>query len=59
MNLKKKRKLANELLELENKCQSGDDLADNLVKMTQITETLSLDEIFELAEYMEEITCKV
>lgn len=59
MNFKKKKELANKLLELESKCQSEENLADNLTKMTQITETLSLDEILELAEYMEEVTCKV
>lgn len=59
MNLKKKKELANILFKLENECQLGKDLTENLAKMTRITETLSLDEILELAEYMEEVTCKV
>jgi hypothetical protein len=59
MNLNKKKELASILFKLENECQLGKDLTENLAKMTRITETLSLDEILELAEYMEEVTCKV
>lgn len=53
MKDKEKEKIAQEIIELELKCQEDkDNLNIYLQKMTELTENLSLEELLEIDEYI-------
>lgn len=53
INNKKLQKIASDIWDLEQKCQNNDNISENLQKMTNITEGLSLKDIFLIADILE------
>lgn len=56
MTQKEKIELANKFLNLEVKCRYGINVPENMESMTKLAENLSLEDLFELANYMENMT---
>lgn len=54
MTNKEKNKIAIQIIEIENECQSGNNISKNLDKMTELVKHLSFQELIELNIYMEE-----
>jgi len=53
MNQKKIFKLASEIYNLEKKCQNGENVSENMKKMTELCKSLSLEELLQLDEALE------
>ena len=53
MDEKELKHYASKIKKLENQCQNGKDVSENMMKMTKLFESLSLDEMFQLMEYIE------
>ena len=43
-------KIATRMIELENECQSGINISENMKKMTKLMESLSFEDLFQLEE---------
>ena len=54
MTNKEKNTIAQKLMELEQECQKGNNISENLSKMDEVIRPLSIQEIIELDAYMEE-----
>ena len=50
---KKLVKIANQILECEKKLQVGENMNENLEKMDRLTNSLTLDELWEVNAYLE------
>ena len=50
---KKLLKIANQIYSLEQKCQAGDNVLENIDKMEKLIESISPEELFEIDEYLE------
>ena len=50
---KKLKKIASDIWDLELRCQRGENISENLEKMTNMTEKLSLADIFLLADILD------
>lgn len=50
---KKLKKIASDIWDLELRCQNGENISENLQKMTDMTEKLSLQDILLLADILE------
>lgn len=51
---KKLVKVANQILECEKKLQAGENMNENLDKLEKLTNSLSIDELWEVNLYLEE-----
>lgn len=51
---KKIKKLAEQIFILEKECQLGNNVQENMNKIEQLTQTLSLDEMLEVDTYIME-----
>lgn len=51
---KKLVKIANQIISLEKKLQAGENMAENMKKLEDITLSLSPEELFEIDEYLTE-----
>lgn len=51
---KKLVKIANQIISLERKLQAGENMAENMKKLEDITSSLSPEELFEIDEYLTE-----
>ena len=51
---KKLVKVANQILALEEKLQAGENMNENLDKLEKLTNSLSMDELWEVNAYLEE-----
>lgn len=51
---KKIKKLAEQIFILEKECQLGNNIQENMNKIEQLTQTLSLDEMLEVDTYIME-----
>lgn len=49
------KEISKEILNLEQECQEGNNIPENLKKMEQIANKLSLKDLFKLAEIMEDL----
>ena len=47
-------RVANQIYDLELKIQKGENLTENMEKLEKLTESLSLNELFEVTTYLEE-----
>ena len=56
MTQKEKIELANKFLNLEVRCQYGINVPENMESMAKLTENLSLEDLLDLAEYIEDIS---
>lgn len=54
MTNKEKNTIARKLMELEQECQKGNNISENLSKMNKVIEPLSIQDLIELDAYMEE-----
>ena len=54
MTNKEKNTIARKLMELEQECQKGNNISENLSKMNKVIEHLSIQDLIELDAYMEE-----
>ena len=54
MKTKEKNTIARKLMELEQKCQKGNNISENLSKMDEVIKPLSIQDLIELDAYMEE-----
>ena len=54
MTNKEKNTIARKLMELEQECQKGNNISENLSKMNKVIEHLSIQDLIELDVYMEE-----
>ena len=54
MTNKEKNTLARKLMELEQECQKGNNISENLSKMDEVIKHLSIQNLIELDAYMEE-----
>ena len=54
MTNKEKNTIAQKLMELEQECQKGNNISENLSKMNKVIEPLSIQDLIELDAYMEE-----
>ena len=54
MTNKEKNTIARKLMELEQECQKGNNISENLSKMDEVIEHLSIQDLIELDAYMEE-----
>ena len=50
------RKIAKKIWDLEQECQSGNNVSKNLKEMENISEGLDLEELLYIAAYLEETT---
>ena len=50
---KKLVKVANQILECEKKLQIGENMNENLKKIDQLTKRLTIEELWEIDEYLE------
>ena len=48
------KKLANHIWELEQECQKGNNISNNLTKMQEIADNLSIADFINLTLYLEE-----
>ena len=46
-------KIATRMVELENECQSGINISENLKEMTGLMESVSFEDLFQLGEIIE------
>lgn len=51
---KKLIKIANQIVGIENKLQSGENMSENIAKMDKLVESLSPEEFWEVNTYLEE-----
>lgn len=51
---KKLIRIANQIYVLEEKLQRGENMAENMVKLENLTESLSQEELWEVNAYLEE-----
>ena len=51
---KKLIRVANQLFVLEEKLQKGENIAENMDKMEELTNSLSQDELWEVNKYLED-----
>ena len=51
---KKLVKVANQIIELEKKLQAGENMNENLDKLEKLTNSLSMNELWEVNAYLEE-----
>lgn len=51
---KKLVKVANQIIALEEKLQAGENMNENLDKLEKLTNSLSMDELWEVNAYLEE-----
>ncbi len=51
---KKLIRVANQIYVLEEKLQRGENMAENMVKLENLTESLSQEELWEVNAYLEE-----
>lgn len=51
---KKLIRVANQIYALEEKLQAGDNMAENMKKMEELTSSLSQDDLWEINKYLEE-----
>lgn len=54
MTNKEKNTIARKLMELEQECQKGNNISENLNKMDEVIKPLSIQDLIELDAYMEE-----
>lgn len=54
MTNKEKITTARKLMELEQECQKGNNISENLSKMDEVIASLSIQDMLELDAYMEE-----
>lgn len=54
MTNKEKNTIARKLMELEQECQKGNNISENLSKMDEVIKPLSAQDLIELDAYMEE-----
>lgn len=54
MTNKEKNTIARKLMKLEQECQKGNNISENLNKMNEVIEPLSIRDLIELDAYMEE-----
>ena len=54
MTNKEKNTIARKLMELEQECQKGNNISENLSKMDEVIGHLSIQDLIELDVYMEE-----
>ena len=54
MTNKEKITIARKLMELEQECQKGNNISENLSKMDEVIRPLSVQDLIELDAYMEE-----
>lgn len=54
MTNKEKNTIARKLMELEQECQKGNNISENLNKMDEVIKLLSIQDLIELDAYMEE-----
>lgn len=54
MTNKEKNTIARKLMELEQECQKGNNISENLSKMDEVIASLSIQDMLELDAYMEE-----
>lgn len=54
MTKKEKQELARKIMELEQECQQGNNISENLSKMDEVIRPLSIQDLIELDAYMEE-----
>ena len=54
MTNKEKIIIARKLMELEQECQKGNNISENLSKMDEVIASLSVQDMLELDAYMEE-----
>lgn len=54
MTNKEKITIAQKLMELEQECQKGNNISENLSKMDEVIASLSIQDMLELDAYMEE-----
>ena len=54
MTNKEKNTIARKLMELEQECQKGNNISENLSKMDEVIGQLSIQDLIELDAYMEE-----
>lgn len=59
MKQEKLKILASELWNLEQKCQNGEEISENMDKMMNIANKLSVTELLQLADFMESSNCKI
>ena len=59
MKQEKLKILASELWNLEQKCQNGEEISENMDKMMNIANKLSITELLQLADFMESSNCKI
>jgi hypothetical protein len=53
MNNKELKKIAKEITILEQKCQNGENISENLVLMEELVSKLSIEDLLELSLLME------
>lgn len=53
MNNKELKKIAEEITVLEQKCQNGENISENLVRMEKLVSKLSIEDILELSSLIE------
>lgn len=53
MNNKELKKIAKEITILEQKCQNGENISENLVLMEELASKLSIEDLLELSLLME------
>ena len=53
MNNKELKKIAKEITILEQKCQDGENISENLVLMEELVSKLSIEDLLELSLLME------
>ena len=51
---KKLIKIANQIIDLEQKLQSGENMNENIQKLEKLTSSLSQNELWEINNYLEE-----
>lgn len=54
MTNKEKNTIARKIMKLEQECQKGNNISENLSKMNKVIEPLSIQDLIELDAYMEE-----
>ena len=47
-------KIANQVMELEKECQLGNNISENMDKMSEIMNGLSMDELIQINVYLEQ-----
>ena len=51
---KKLVKIANQILDIEKKLQAGENMNENFEKLENLTNSLSVEELWEVNDYLEE-----